>query len=131
MSNKLHYFSGSKWEPIVGYSRGIRAGNVIEIAGTCSVDEEGLPFAPGDAYEQTKKIIEIISIAIKDLGGSVDDIVRTRIFVSDITRWEEVGKAHGETFHSIRPVTTMVEVSKLIAPEYLVEIEATAIVTNI
>ena len=131
MSNKLHYFSGSKWEPIVGYSRGIRVGNVIEIAGTCAVDEEGMPFAQGDAYGQTKKIIEIISIAIENLGGSVQDVVRTRIFVSDISRWEEIGKAHGETFHSIRPVTTMVEVSRLIAPEFLVEIEATAIVTEI
>jgi|SRR5687768_8301781 len=131
MSNKLHYFSGSKWEPIVGYSRGIRVGNVIEIAGTCAVDEEGMPLAPGDAYAQTKRIMEIISIAIENLGGNLKDVVRTRIFVSDITRWEEIGKAHGETFHSIRPVTTMVEVSRLIAPEFMVEIEATAIVTEI
>ena len=130
MNKREYYFSGSKWEPIVGYSRGIRTGNVIEIAGTCSVDAEGKPYAENDAYHQTKRILEIITDAIDHLGGSINDVVRTRIFVSDISRWEEIGKAHGETFHSIRPVTTMVEVSKLISPEFLVEIEASAIVPD-
>ena len=130
MEKREHYFSGSKWEPIVGYSRGIRTGSVIEIAGTCSIDAEGKPFGANDAYKQTQRILEIITAAIDQLGGSINDVVRTRIFVSDIDHWEEIGKAHGETFHSIRPVTTMVEVSRLIAPEFMVEIEATAIVRD-
>lgn len=128
MKERKQYSTGAKWEPVVGYSRAIRVGETIEVAGTCAVDENGEPYAIGDAYRQTKKIIEIISKAIERLGGSIDDVVRTRMFVTDISNWEMVGRAHGETFHAIRPVTTMIEVSKLISPEYLVEIEATAIV---
>src|SRR5687767_872150 len=125
-----NYNTGSKGEPIVGYSRAVRIGNVIEVSGTCAVDEHGNAFAAGDAYGQSKKIFEIISKAIEALGGNIEDVVRTRMFVTDITQWEEIGKAHGETFRDVRPVTTMVEVSKLISPEYLVEIEATAIISN-
>lgn len=128
MKERKQFSTGARWEPVVGYSRAIRVGDIIEVSGTCAVDENGGPYAIGDAYRQTKKIIEIISKSIESLGGSIEDVVRTRMFVTDIGNWEMVGKAHGETFHAIRPVTTMIEVSKLISPEYLVEIEATAIV---
>ena len=122
--------SGAKWEPIVGYSRAVRIDQTIEVAGTCAVNSEGNPFATGDAYLQTKRILEIIQDAIQQLGGSMEDVIRTRIFVSDISLWTEVGKAHGEVFHTIRPVTTLVEVSNLISSDYLVEIEASAIVSK-
>jgi enamine deaminase RidA (YjgF/YER057c/UK114 family) len=125
--DRLKYSTGAKWESVVGYSRAVRIGDVIEISGTCAVNENGDPTG-GDAYDQTKKIIAIIEKAIEHLGGSIEDVIRTRIFVTDIRQWQEIGRAHGETFHMIRPVTTMVEVSNLISPEYLVEIEATAIV---
>jgi enamine deaminase RidA (YjgF/YER057c/UK114 family) len=131
MDNTLrrNFSSGAKWEPIVGYSRAVRIGQTIEVAGTCAVDQDGNPHAVGDAYLQTVRILDIIKDALSQLGGHMEDVVRTRIFVSDISIWAEVGKAHGEVFHSIRPVTTMVEVSNLISADYLVEIEATAIVT--
>lgn len=130
MSERKNYNSGAKWESIVGYSRAVRIANIIEVSGTCAVDENGNAFAEGDAYGQTKKIIEIIENALKSLGGNLHDVVRTRIFVTDISQWQSVGRAHGEIFHTIRPVTTMVEISKLISPEYLVEIEATAILKD-
>ena len=130
MTDRKKYSSGAKWEAIVGYSRAIRIGDIIEVSGTCAVDDQGNAYAPGDPYLQTRQILEIISRAITNLGGTMEHVVRTRIFVTNMTHWEAVGKAHGETFHAIRPVTTMVEVSKLISPEYLVEIEATAIITH-
>lgn len=120
--------SGAKWEPIVGYSRAVRVGPTIEVAGTCAVNTDGTPFAPGDPYQQTKHALTIILDAIQQLGGNPEHIVRTRIFVTDIRQWEDIGRAHGEVFHTIRPVTTMIEVSRLISPDYVVEIEATAIV---
>jgi len=128
MSTRTTFNSGAKWEPIVGYSRAVRMGDLIEVSGTCAVDENGNAVAAGDAYNQTLRILAIIKEAIEELGGSLSDVVRTRIYVTDISQWETVGHAHGEYFKLIRPVTTMVEVSKLIAPEYLVEIEATAVV---
>lgn len=128
MHTRTHYSSGSKWEPVVGYSRGIRVGNSIEISGTCAVGEDGKVYGKDDPYLQTTRAIEIIKEALESLGGSLEDVVRTRIYVTDIKHWEEVGKAHGETFGSILPVTTMIEVSGLISPEFLVEVEATAIV---
>ena len=128
MIEKVKLNCGAKWESIVGYSRAIRTGNVIEVSGTCAVDENGEPFAPGNAYSQTKKVLEIILSSLEKLGGKPEDIVRTRIYVTNIEDWQEVGKAHGEFFQSIRPVTTMVEVSRLISPEYVVEIEATAVI---
>lgn len=128
MEKRTSYFSDSKWEPIVGYCRAVRIGNIIEVSGTCAIDSEGNPFAPGNAYLQTKKIMEIITNAIEKLGGNISDVVRTRMYVTNIQDWQDVGKAHGETFQSIRPVTTMLEVSKLISAEFLVEIEATAII---
>ena|SRR5687768_3820099 len=130
MSEKLKLSSGAKWESIVGYSRAIKTGNLIEVSGTCAVDENGDPYAPGDAYAQTNKILEIILNSIEKLGGRAEDIVRTRIFVTNIDDWKEVGKAHGEFFKSIRPVTTMIEISRLISPEYVVEIEASAVIND-
>ena len=131
MENKLrqHIGSGAKWESIVGYSRAIRTGDTIEVSGTCAVDDAGAPFAPGDAYAQTQRALAIIQKAIEALDGRLEDVVRTRMYVTDIHQWEVIGKAHGEVFKDIRPVTTMVEVSRLISPEYLVEIEATAIIS--
>lgn len=130
MNNRRNFSSGAKWEPIVGYSRAVRIGNIIEVSGTCAVDENGNAVAPGDAYAQTLKALEIIKKAITSLGGRMEDVTRTRIFVTNINDWEKIGKAHGEIFHTIRPATTMLEISKLISPEYVVEIEATAILKD-
>lgn len=127
--DRIKYSTGAKWESIVGYSRAIRAGDLIEVSGTCAINENGDP-SGGDSYQQTKKIIEIITKAIENLGGKIEDVIRTRIYVKDIDQWQEVGRAHGETFHAIRPVTTMVEVSRLVSTEFLVEIEATALVKD-
>ena len=123
--------SNSPWEDKVGYSRAIRIGNIIELSGTVSVDNSNHVVGEGNAYEQTKFIISKIIGYIEKAGGKKEDIVRTRIFVTDISKWEEIGKAHGEYFKDIKPVTTMVEVKSLISNEYLVEIEATAIISEI
>jgi len=120
--------SGSPFEPVVGYSRAVRAGNVIEIAGTVATDENGNAVAVGDLYQQTRFILAKILAYVARAGGKPEDVVRTRMFVTDISKWKEIGKAHGEVFRDIRPVTTMVEVKALISSEYLVEIEATAII---
>ena len=127
--NRTNYASGAKWEDIVGYSRAVRVGNMIEITGTVAVDKEGAVVGPGDAYKQTRFILEKIETVIKQAGASMKDVVRTRMFVTDISRWEEYGRAHGEFFQTIRPCTSMIEVKGLIAPEYLIEIEATAIIS--
>jgi enamine deaminase RidA (YjgF/YER057c/UK114 family) len=119
--------SGAPWEDIVGYSRAVVVNNTVEITGTVAVDENNSLVGGESAYEQTKFIIQKIEKVLIQCGATLNDVVRTRIFVTDISRWEEYGKAHGEFFREIKPCTTMVEVSKLIAPEYLVEIEATAI----
>ena len=125
---RINYSSGAKWEDIIGYSRAVKIGNIIEITGTVAVDEDGFLVGKDDAYEQTKYIIQKIEKVLQRAGASLKDIVRTRMFVTDISRWEEYGKAHGEFFKEIKPCTTMVEVRKLIAPEYLIEVEATAII---
>lgn len=130
-SNRTNYSSGAKWEDIVGYSRAVRIGNVIEVTGTVAVDENSNLIGGDDAYLQTKFIIQKIEAILKRAGAELTDVVRTRMFVTDISRWEEYGRAHGEFFATIKPCTTMVEVSKLIAPEYLIEIEATAIVSGL
>ncbi len=127
---RTNYSSGAKWESIVGYSRAVRVGNTVEVTGTVAVDENNQPVGGDDAYEQTKFIIGKIEAVLQRAGASLKDVVRTRMFVTDINRWEEYGRAHGEFFGNIRPCTTMVEVSALIAPEYLIEIEATAIMDN-
>lgn len=118
--------SGGKWENIVGYSRAVRIGNIIEVAGTTATEGEEI-IAPGNAYEQTKYIIQKIERALNEAGATLNDVVRTRMFVTDISKWEEVGKAHGEFFATIKPAATMVEVKALIHPDLVVEIEVTAI----
>ena len=127
---RTNYASGAKWEEIVGYSRAVRVGNQVEVTGTVAVDDNNELVGPGDAYVQTKFIIQKIEKVLQRAGTSLKDVVRTRMFVTDISRWEEYGRAHGEFFKEIRPCTTMVEVSALIAPEYLIEIEATAVVED-
>ncbi len=126
--DRINYSSGAKWEDIVGYSRAVRMGNIIEITGTVAVDENNDLVGGDSAYEQTKFIIQKIEKVLKRAGAGLEHVIRTRIYVTDISRWEEYGKAHGEFFREIKPCTSMVEVSGLIQPEYLVEIEATAIV---
>ncbi|MBM3417147.1 MAG: RidA family protein [Bacteroidetes bacterium] len=126
---RINYSSGAKWEDIVGYSRAVKMGNLIEVTGTVAVDDNNNLIGGDDAYEQTRFIIQKIEQVLQKAGASLKDVVRTRMFVTDISRWEEYGRAHGDFFASIKPCTTMVEVSKLIAPEYLVEIEATAVIS--
>ena len=128
-SNRVNYSSGAKWEAIVGYSRAVKIGNVIEVTGTVAVDEHNQLIGEGDAYLQTKFILQKIESVLLQAGATLHDVVRTRMFVTDIKQWEAYGKAHGEVFHDIRPCTTMVEVSSLISPEYLIEIEATAVLS--
>lgn len=125
---RTNYSSGAKWEEIVGYSRAVKMGNTVEVTGTVAIDDNNNPVAVDNAYEQTKFIISKIEKALERAGASLKDVVRTRMFVTDISRWQEYGKAHGEFFKDIRPCTSMIEVKGLIAPEYLIEIEATAII---
>jgi enamine deaminase RidA (YjgF/YER057c/UK114 family) len=128
MGNKQIYSSGSPWEPVVGYSRAVRVGNLIEVAGTTAVDEHGNVVGEGDAYQQACYILIKIDQALQALGANLTHVVRTRMFVTDISQWQAIGKAHGEVFADIRPVATMVEVKALIDPKLLVEIEVTAVV---
>jgi enamine deaminase RidA (YjgF/YER057c/UK114 family) len=126
MQERQKYSSGMKWERIVGYSRAVRVGNRIYVAGTTATDENGDVVGVGDAYAQTVQTIKNIERALQALDAGLENVVRTRIFVTDISRWEEYGKAQGEFFRKILPATTMVEVSKLINPQMLIEIEADA-----
>jgi enamine deaminase RidA (YjgF/YER057c/UK114 family) len=128
MTIRLSISSGTKWEELVGYSRAVRVGNIIEVAGTTAVDKDGQVRGINEPFDQTRYIISKIEEALIEAGATLDDVVRTRIFVTDITQWEEIGRAHGQYFRDVKPAATMVEVKSLISPELLVEMEATAIV---
>ena len=127
---RTNYSSGAKWEEIVGYSRAVRVGNTIEVTGTVAVDDNSDLVGGNNAYEQTKFILQKIEKVLERAGASLKDVVRTRMFVTDISRWEEYVKAHGEFFKDIKPCTSMIEIKGLIAPEYLIEIEATAVTSE-
>jgi enamine deaminase RidA (YjgF/YER057c/UK114 family) len=125
MTQRRNFSSGAKWEDIVGYSRAVLIGNTLEVTGTVALGDEGV-VGKGDYYKQTKFIIQKVEKIMGEAGFALTDVVRTRMFVIDISQWQEVGRAHGEFFKNIRPATTMVEVRALIDPDYLVEIEFTA-----
>lgn len=120
--------TGRPWEPVVGYSRAVRVGNVIEVSGTAAAAPDGTILAPGDLYGQTRECLRIIGSALGVLGATLGDVVRTRVFLRDPSRWEEAGRAHGEAFGRTRPATTFVGASGFVDPAVLVEVEATAIV---
>ena len=128
MTKRINISSGTKWETIVGYSRAVRVGNVVEVTGTVAVNDSGNVVGQNDPYLQTTFVIQKIEKVLIQAGATLRNVVRTRMFVTDISRWEEYGKAHNEFFHDIKPCTSMIEISRLISPEYLIEIEATAII---
>lgn len=130
MNKRINISSQAKWEDIVGYSRAVRIGNIIEVAGTTAVDENGQVVGVGDPSEQTKFILSKIEKALTSAGATLKDVVRTRMFVTNIADWEKIGRVHGIYFKDIKPVATMVEVKSLISPELLVEIEVTAILVE-
>lgn len=127
---RINISSGTRWEELVGYSRAVRIGNIIEVAGTTAVDEQGQVVGPGDAGEQTRFILTKIEKALGSAGATLNDVVRTRMFVTNIADWERIGNVHGLVFKDIKPAATMVEVKSLISPELLVEIEVTAILSE-
>jgi enamine deaminase RidA (YjgF/YER057c/UK114 family) len=128
MNEMLNISSGTKWEEIAGYSRAVRLGKMVFVAGTTAIDENGNLVGAGDPYEQARYILAKIERALVAAGSGLQDVVRTCMYVTDISQWEEISRAHGDVFQEIRPAATMVEVRSLILPEMLVEIEATAVV---
>jgi isochorismate pyruvate lyase len=126
-NDRVRVSSGAKWESVVGYCRAIAVGRQVWVSGTAPVDDDGGVFAPGDAYAQTQRCLDIAEKALRDLGGGFEHVVRTRLFVTDISRWPEIGRAHGERFAEHRSATSMVEVRALIDPAMIVEIELEAI----
>jgi len=130
MKGKETFASGAPWEEVIGYSRAVRVGNMIEVSGTIALDNQGNSLGVGDPFKQTVEIIKIAKRVLEKAGSCLEDVIRTRIYVTDISMWEEVGRAHGQFFRKIKPATSMVEVSGLIRPESLVEIEFTAKVND-
>ncbi len=130
MSDRLRVSSGTPWEAKVGYSRAIRVGNTVWTAGTTASDAEGQVIGKGDAYAQMRYILDKIQDALAQAGATMADVVRVEIFVTDISRWQEIGRAHAEVFGAIRPVNFMVEVARLVDPDHLVEVAVTAVIDN-
>ena len=130
MNSRINIFSVSPWEKVVGYSRAVRIGNQIFVSGTVASDEKGNIVGEGSYYEQTKYILQKIEKVLKDAGASFEDVVRTRMFVIDISNWEEVGKAHAEFFKDVRPASSMIEVKKLINEKCLIEMEIDAVINH-
>ena len=128
MSGRTNFSSGAVWEDVVGYSRAVKVGNIVEVSGTVAADEEGNVIGRDDAFQQTAYILQKIGRALNEAGCSFKDVVRTRMFVTDISRFNEYAQAHAEVFSSIKPCTSMIEVRSLVSLDYLIEIEVTAII---